>query len=261
MTTEPVAYPVAAHELARIVAGRHHSPHDVLGPHVHGEGKDRHVTVRVLRPLASSIMVTRTSGQVAMTHEHDGVWLAVLPEADISDYRLEVEYPGHAHQSVDDPYRFLPTLGEIDQHLINEGRHEELWNVLGAHVRRYDTPGGTVVGTSFAVWAPNALGVRVAGDFNYWDARAHPMRKLGSSGVWELFIPAVGSGALYKFDVCGADGIWRQKADPLARHTQVPPERASVVFESTYEWADDGWLGRRAAEQAVAAPMSVYEVH
>jgi 1,4-alpha-glucan branching enzyme len=152
-------------------------------------------------------------------------------------------------------------VGQIDQHLINEGRHEELWKVLGAHVHHYESSTGPVDGTAFAVWAPSAQGVRVAADFNYWDGRAQPMRMLGSSGVWELFVPGVGHGTMYKFEILGADGVWRQKADPLAGYTQVPPERASVVFESSYTWGDEEWLAARAASQGVEQPMSVYEVH
>jgi 1,4-alpha-glucan branching enzyme len=160
---------------------------------------------------------------------------------------------------VDDPYRYLPTLGEVDLHLINEGRHEQLWEVLGAHVRRYDAPFGQVIGTSFAVWAPHAQAVRVKGDFNSWDGREHPLRQMGSSGVWELFVPDVGSGAKYKYVILGADGQWREKADPLATRTELPPAQSSVVFESAYEWGDEEWLARRA--EKADRPMSVYEVH
>jgi 1,4-alpha-glucan branching enzyme len=163
--------------------------------------------------------------------------------------------------TVDDPYRWLPTLGEVDLHLIGEGRHENLWTVLGAHVRTYDTPGGSVTGTSFAVWAPNANGVRVIGDFDYWDGRALPMRSLGSSGVWEIFVPDVGDGCRYKFQIFGADGVWRDKADPMAFQSEVPPATASVVSTSRYEWSDDEWLHRRAGTAWHKAPMSIYEVH
>ena len=114
-------------------------------------------------------------------------------------------------------------LGEVDLHLIGEGRHEQLWDVLGAHERTYDTPQGPVSGTSFAVWAPNARGVRIVGDFDYWSGRDYPMRSLGSSGVWELFVPGVGKWAKYKFNILGADSVWRQKADPMAFATEAPP--------------------------------------
>ncbi|MEJ7744892.1 MAG: 1,4-alpha-glucan branching protein GlgB [Nocardioidaceae bacterium] len=256
MTTQPVPRAVAVADLDRLVAGQHQSPHDLLGPHV----RDGTVTVRTMRPLATSVSIHAGPAVIPMTHEHEGIWVGVLPQESVTDYRLEVEYDSHGKHLVDDPYRFLPTVGAMDQHLINEGRHEQLWTVLGSHVHTYDTSGGPVSGTSFAVWAPNARGVRVTGDFNRWDGRAHPMRQLGSSGVWELFVPDVGNGAMYKFEVCGADGSWRSKADPLAQHTQAPPERASVVFSSSYEWSDDAWIGRRAARPD-QQPMSVYEVH
>ena len=149
----------------------------------------------------------------------------------------------------------------MDLHLINEGRHEQLWQVLGAHVRRYEGPFGQVTGTSFAVWAPSARGIRVKGDFNSWDGREHPMRQMGVSGVWELFVPEVGNGTTYKFSVLGADDVWRDKADPMARRTETPPATGSVVHESTYEWRDQEWISRRASVDAAAEPMSAYEVH
>src|SRR4051794_10281838 len=143
--------------------------------------------IRALRPGAESVVALLDGEGVELTHVTHGVWEAVV-EGKVRDYRLEVGYHGATYPA-DDPYRYLPSLGEIDLHLIGEGRHEQLWEVLGAHVRTYDAVTGRVTGTSFAVWAPGARGVRVAGDFNFWDSRAHPMRVLGSSGVWELFIP------------------------------------------------------------------------
>ncbi|MDT4912627.1 MAG: 1,4-alpha-glucan branching enzyme, partial [Pseudonocardiales bacterium] len=177
-----------------------------------------------------------------------------------SDYRIEVSYGDETHR-VDDPYRWLPTLGEVDLHLIGEGRHENLWDVLGAHVRTYDTQGGPVTGTSFAVWAPNARGVRLIGDFDYWDGRALPMRVLGSTGVWEIFVPDVGDGCRYKFQILGADAVWRDKADPMAFAAETPPATASVVTTSRYEWSDEEWIDARAHTQWHKAPMSIYEVH
>ncbi len=243
-------------ELDQILAGEHGDPHSVLGAHPHAGG----VTIRALRPHARSVAVRHDGGSVPMTHEHAGFWVATLPGTDVPDYRLEVDYGEGAHV-VDDPYRFLPTLGEVDLHLINEGRHEQLWTVLGAHVRRYDGAAGPVVGTSFAVWAPSARGIRIKGDFNGWDGQQHPMRQLGTSGVWELFVPDVGKGTRYKYAVLGADGVWRDKADPMAFATQVPPETASVVFESEHTWSDQEWMTRRASATHHDRPMSVYEVH
>ncbi len=156
-----------------------------------------------------------------------------------------------------DPYRFLPALGEMDLHLIAEGRHERLWEALGARPMTHQG----VTGTRFTVWAPNARGVRVAGDFNGWDGTGFPMRSLGSTGVWELFVPGVGPGTRYKYDVCQADGTHSLRADPLARAAECPPANASVVHRSTYEWGDAEWMARRAERPPHAAPMSVYELH
>ena len=260
---EPVvtAVRVDRTDLDRLVAGTYHDPHQVLGPHLGEHG----VTVRALRPFAKSVTVLygddTEQHRLDLRHEHDGIWVGVLDVDKVPDYRLEVTYTDGPAVVVDDPYRYLPSLGEVDLHLIGEGRHEQLWTVLGAHVRRYDGPTGTITGTSFAVWAPNAQGIRLTADFNFWDGRAHPMRSLGSSGVWELFVPGVGAGTRYKFDICGRDGVWRQKADPMANLAETPPANASVVTESSYEWSDAAWLERRAQAEAYAEPMSVYEVH
>ncbi len=244
-------------ELRHLVQGLHANPHSILGAHPSGD----EVVVRALWPLAESVeLITGDDPPVPLAHVAHGVWAVTLPTTDVPDYRLDVTYAGRTSR-VDDPYRFLPTLGEVDQHLIQEGRHERLWEVLGSHVRTYEGALGPVTGTSFSVWAPNARGVRVIADFNHWDGRAHPMRTLGSTGVWELFVPDVGSGTRYKFAILGRDGVWREKADPLARQTEVPPLTASVVNESSYEWGDGGWMQQRAERDSHAEPMSIYEVH
>jgi 1,4-alpha-glucan branching enzyme len=249
--------PLDKETLDLLVNGRHGDPHAVLGAHPH----DGAVTVRVFRPLADSVVVVHGGDKVRLDHEYEGVWAGTLDVPDVPDYRLEVGYAGADPHPSDDAYRYLPTLGEMDLHLINEGRHERLWEVLGAHVRGYDSARGPVTGTSFAVWAPHAQGVRLKGDFNSWDGREHPMRQMGVSGVWELFVPDVGSGTRYKFVVLGADGQWREKADPMAFHTEVPPQTSSVVYESSYQWGDDAWLANRADGGAHERPMSVYEMH
>ncbi|GAB3424844.1 1,4-alpha-glucan-branching protein [Flindersiella endophytica] len=248
---------IAAEELQRIVDGEHHDPHQVLGPHRGSDG----VTVRVLRPMAERVTVLDGASRTDLTHEHGGIWVGVLDGSDVPDYRLEIAYSNGVVLSTDDPYRFLPTLGEIDLHLIGEGRHEQLWAALGAHTRRYSTASGEVTGTSFAVWAPNARGVRVAGDFNYWNGQGHPMRSMGGSGVWELFVPDVGDGACYRFQILGRDGVWRDKADPMAFRAETPPATGSVVFTSAHEWNDSEWMEARPGRQPHAEPMSVYEVH
>jgi 1,4-alpha-glucan branching enzyme len=262
VTSEAVPDDVGEEDLRAVVDGWSRDPHRVLGAHPAADGW----VVRSLRPNAVAVTVV---DQDDTRHEarriHDGgIFEAALPRQP-GDYRVEVTYPGADGGQdtflVDDPYRWMPTLGELDQYLIGEGRHEQLWQVLGAHVRRYDTPRGTVEGVSFAVWAPNAQGVKVTGDFDYWEARAHPMRQLGSIGVWEVYVPGVQAGTRYRYHVLGADGVWREKADPMAFATEVPPLNASVVVESTHEWNDDAWLAERASGTWHERPMSVYEVH
>ncbi|HET7736582.1 MAG TPA: 1,4-alpha-glucan branching protein GlgB [Nocardioidaceae bacterium] len=240
-------------DLGLLADGRYGDPHAILGAHPATGG----VVVRTMKPLAKTVRVVYDDTTVEMTHDAHGIWSVMLPMTEVPDYRLEVTYDDGVPHVVDCAYRYLPTLGEIDLHLINEGRHEQLWDVLGAHVRDY----GVTTGTSFAVWAPHARGVRLKGDFNSWDGREHPMRQMGVSGVWELFVPGVGQGTKYKYDVLGADDVWREKADPLAAWAEVPPATSSVVFESSYEWGDDEWLEQRAKQDVLTRPMSVYEIH
>jgi 1,4-alpha-glucan branching enzyme len=243
-------------EIERVAAGHHHDPHSILGAHSSADG----VVIRALRPLATSVTVVLDDGRrFPMAHVAQGVFEVSLPEEKVPDYRIAVSYSpdGGDETEFDDPYRYLPTLTEFDLHLISEGRHEELWRVLGGHVREI----GQSTGAAFAVWAPNARGVRVAGDFNFWDGTTHPMRSLGGSGVWELFIPGVTDGTRYKYSICGPDGVWRGKADPLANYAERPPATASVVFTSRYTWEDSDWMSARTGRQPVREPMSIYEVH
>lgn len=252
---------VDAATLGRVAAGAHHAPHSVLGAHLDDHG---HVTIRTVKHLAGSVTVVTEAGSMPMTHETDGIWVAVLEplqHGHVPDYRLEVGYGDSAPVTVNDPYHYLPTVGEVDLHLIGEGRHERLWDTLGSHVQHYRSPLGDVDGVSFAVWAPNAQAVRVKGDFNSWDGREHALRSLGSSGVWEVFIPGVVAGAWYKFEMLTRAGHWVEKADPLAFGTEVPPLTASRVVESSYRFKDDAWMTARANKDPHNSPMSVYEVH
>ena len=151
------------------------------------------------------------------------------------------------------------SLGELDLYLIAEGRHEQLWKALGAQVKRDGS--GALLGTAFSVWAPNAQAVSLIGDHNYWDRISHQMHRIGSSGIWEIFVADIGAGTKYKFAVCGIDGRWVDHADPMARATEIPPLTASVVEESTYQWSDGNWVEQRSHFQSWRSAVSVYEVH
>jgi len=249
---------VSRDELERLISGAHHDPHAILGAHPTGDG----TVIRALRRGAESVTVLYPdSTRYPMRRIHDvGVFEVEVPGSP-NDYRLEIT-DGFGTRVVDDPYRWLPTLGEMDLHLISEGRHEKLWQVLGAHLRTYQTPQGPVAGTSFAVWAPNARGVRVIGDFIGWGPYdGWPMRSMGSSGIWEIFVPEAGPGACYKYRILGPDGTWHERADPLAQATEVPPRTASRIYQSRYQWGDEEWMRQRARTQWHKSPMSIYEVH
>ncbi|MFF2571998.1 1,4-alpha-glucan branching enzyme [Streptomyces sp. NPDC058084] len=248
------APPLDPGDRARLLAGEHHDPHGVLGAHLVKGG----LVVRVLRPWAKGVAVLLPKGRrVELLDEGDGLFTGLVPLLrKVPAYELRVRYDGD-ELAVEDPYRFLPALGELDLHLIGEGRHEELWTALGARVMNHQG----VAGTRFTVWAPNARGVRVTGDWTFWDGSALPMRSLGSTGVWELFVPGIGEGALYKFDIARPDGSHTLRADPMARRAEVPPNTASVVTADHHVWQDEEWMSRRGARPHHEAPLSVYEVH
>ncbi|MCI4657356.1 1,4-alpha-glucan branching protein GlgB [Cryobacterium zhongshanensis] len=268
----PATVPVVAPGILQAIAeGRYYNPHEILGQHLVGGTKiaDPLTVIRALRPLASEVFALLESGaHIELAHIGYGVWQGVSTVG-LQAYELEARYPEAPTWIVDDPYRFLPTLGELDLHLIGEGRHERLWDVLGAHYHSAaavaplptDETAGLVAGTSFSVWAPHAQAVRVIGDFNSWSGILHAMRNMGSTGVWELFVPGLHPGSNYKFEILAQSGDWVRKADPMARYTEVPPLTASVIGETHYEWADAEWLAERARTQAHKRPMSIYEMH
>jgi 1,4-alpha-glucan branching enzyme len=251
-TADPLAI-----EIEQLVRLEHANPHGLLGIHPEGEGQ---YVVRGFRPDASSMELVLADGtSVAMERVHDaGVFAASITSDGAPEYRFRVAYAGGASFEVGDPYRYWPTIGDLDVHLFTEGRHHQLWRMLGAHHRHHQGAWGT----SFAVWAPNARAVRVVGDFNSWDGRLHPMRTMGASGVWELFVPDVAPGAKYKFEILTRARHIRVKADPLAFATEAPPGQASIVVPvDTHEWRDADWLSARATTDLLDRPMSVYEVH
>ena len=258
--TSPHLRPHTA-DLNRLLAGEHHDPHSVLGAHEYGD----HTVIRAYRPHAVEVTAIVGGERYVFQHIEAGLFAVALPFTNLADYRLEVGYPGAdgttVTHTVADAYRFLPTLGEMDLHLFAEGRHERLWEILGAHPRSFTTPDGVVDGVSFAVWAPNAKGVSLIGEFNHWDGNEAQLRVLGSTGVWELFWPGFEVGGLYKFRVHGADGSVTDRADPMAFATEVPPQTASKVTQSSYTWGDDDWMTQRTRQNPVFEPMSTYEVH
>lgn len=239
---------IPAADLARLNDCRHHDPHGFYGWH---EG-----TVRTRQPGATEVQLHTPTQSVSMDLVGDDIWEAEI--GDNCDYRLEISYPKAPTRTVADGYHFLPTVGSLDLHLIGEGRHERLWDVLGANLRSYDTEMGTVSGVSFAVWAPNARGVAVVGDFCGWNPTQYPMRSLGSTGVWEVFVPGIGAGEHYKFAIFSHEGR-KDKADPLAKRTACPPETDSIVDSTSFAWSDSAWMDKRTGKLDV--PMSIYEVH
>jgi 1,4-alpha-glucan branching enzyme len=244
-------------EVDLLVEGRLADPHHLLGAHP----RDGGVVVRAWRPEAATVVARPENAEpVELELRHPaGLFEGFVPDADAPlSYELEVSYPDGNTYTLRDPYAFAPTLGELDLHLAGEGRHERIYERLGAHPRELDGVGGT----AFAVWAPNARTASVVGDFNGWDGRLNPMRSLGSSGIWELFVPEVDEGQRYKFELKGPGGdLLPLKADPYALAAEVPPQTASRVYVSRHEWSDEEWLEQRRATDPLAEPISIYEVH
>ena len=256
------AAPPAAHpsDVARLLAGVHDSPHAILGAHPATSDGEPGVVVRAYHPNATGVDVVLDGGRTtAMQRVEGGLFAAWLPRATMPlRYRLRFQFAGGATWERDDPYRFLPTIGEIDLHLFNEGTHHRLWDMLGARPRTIDG----VSGVAFAVWAPNAKRVSVVGEFCGWDGRIFPMRQLGSSGVHELFIPELAEGTLYKFELLTREGTPRLKTDPMAFKMEQAPQTASIVVDlERYKWSDTEWMWKRRNTDLARQPMLVYEVH
>ncbi|MBW4329275.1 1,4-alpha-glucan branching protein GlgB [Stakelama sp. CBK3Z-3] len=237
-----------------LLEGRLDDPFAFLGPH--GEGAER--VVRTFQPGAEAVAMIGPDGAVIADMEEVAPGMFVGPPGDQGRYRLRIAWPGGVVQEVEDAYSFGTVVGDLDLHLFAEGRHFDLARALGANLRVMDG----VAGVAFAVWAPNAKRVSVVGDFNSWDGRRHPMRLRHGAGVWELFLPGLGVGERYKFEIAGAHGGLVQKADPLARQTEKPPETASVVAaDPDFRWTDEDWMAERGARHGVDAPITIYEVH
>ncbi|MFQ5537623.1 MAG: 1,4-alpha-glucan branching protein GlgB [Gemmatimonadota bacterium] len=240
-----------------LVQGACDRPFDVLGLHPRAEGG---WVVRVFLPWARSVSVLTDGDAVEARRLHPGgLFQAEFPRRDAPfPYRLRVEDPRGRPWEMEDPYRFPPVLDEFRVQAFLEGRERRLHQVLGARVLSLEE----VEGTAFSVWAPHARAVRLRGDMNHWDGRCHPMRPRGATGVWELFVPGVGVGARYKYEIVTGEGDVLEKADPCARAMELRPATASEVWDPRgYRWRDGAWLEERRARNHDEAPMSVYEVH
>src|SRR5271155_4640778 len=228
---------VLREEIVRLLALRHQDPHSILGIHP----TDRGVIVRAYRPDAEKIflLVDGEPPREMLKRPEPGLFeILVAQRRQVFPYQLKVHYSGDLAVTIREPYPFPPTLGELDLYLWAEQKHERIWDKLGAHVRSVES----VPGTSFAVWAPNADGVSVVGDFNSWDGRLDMMRMLGNSGVWEIFVPGLGAGARYKFEIRTKAGGLTIKSDPFALATEIPPATASRVYSSDYSFNDAAWM-------------------
>jgi 1,4-alpha-glucan branching enzyme len=243
-------------EADRLLGSDHHDPHSLLGLHPLPDGG---FVLRAFHPEAEGCdLIVAGEKRGSLQPLGQGIFaLRVENLESASDYRLKFRFADGATWVRSDPYAFLPTVSEMDRYLFAEGTHRQLYHALGARVRKHNG----VQGTSFAVWAPNARRVSLIGDFCGWDGRLLPMRSLGASGVWELFVPGISAGALYKFEIKAQDGSLRIKTDPMARRMQLPPETASIVHEDAHEWHDHRWLEERAQQDHVRRPINIYELH
>jgi 1,4-alpha-glucan branching enzyme len=254
-------FTVSEDELNRIVYAYHFDPFTVLGAHlVQLKGKPA-VSVRAMLPAAEQAWVVPDGGEPAPMVRKEGTdfFEAQFPGKDqIFPYQLRVLEKSGVESQEADPYSFLPLISPDDQYLFNQGAHWRTYEKLGAHIRTVDG----VKGVHFAVWAPNAERVSVIGDFNQWDGRRHAMRELGSSGIWEIFIPGLGEGTIYKYEVKAKTGAVMQKADPQGFAAELRPKTASIVWDlDKYQWGDAGWLQHRANTNLLRGALAIYEVH
>jgi 1,4-alpha-glucan branching enzyme len=252
--------------LAAIAGGYHGAPFDVLGMHSEAADGKPGIVIRTFQPQAAAVSVVSDGTQYPMKPVHrSGIFEAVFPgETEFFDYRLAITVSGAGGSparsyEIDDPYRYPAVLTDFDLHLLGEGTHFRLYHKLGARLIEHK---GTK-GVCFAVWAPNAERVSIVGDFNQWDGRRHPMRLRGASGLWELFVPGLQQGDLYKFEIkTRYGGYVAVKSDPFAFFSEMRPNTASIVWDpARYEWRDHEWMADRRRRQSLEAPISIYEVH
>jgi 1,4-alpha-glucan branching enzyme len=249
---------VTPSDIEAIVHGHHRDPFRILGPHPAApDSAEANWEVRAFLPQAAGASVVIDGQAVPMKRRHEAGFFVASLQGERSAYLLRLLTPDGRSKEIDDPYRFGPLLTDYDIHLFGEGAHLAAWRMMGSHARKAEG----VDGVCFAVWAPNALRVSLAGDFNEWDTRRHPMR-LRNGGIWEIFLPGAGKGAIYKYAVKWRNGFEQLKSDPYAVTNEVPPLQASVVWDdSRYEWGDAEWMEQRGRRDWLKQPVSIYEVH
>ena len=244
--------------LDQIINSDCHDPFRALGTHVISEKPPKSI-IRTFQPHAESVRLL-LDGDMSYMYKmrEEGLFEIIVPRLPPFEYAFEVTYYNHQINSFKDPYRVLPQLSSDDRYLFNNGTHYQVYEQLGAHPATIDGMAGTI----FRVWAPNARRLSVIGDFNAWDGRVHQMRVLDQSGIWELFIPGIGAGEIYKYEIRTKEHTILEKSDPFQFYGEVRPKTASIVFDlDGYQWQDQEWLKKRRQSKPYDAPMSIYEVH
>ena len=248
-----------AESLSALLEGRLRDPHSILGMH---QGKNGKILVRVFDPMAESVEIQFgeefLSLQIMKKIHKDGLFAAEFDSSEFFRYRVRKLFFNGTDFTARDPYSFLPAIGDMDLYLFNAGENRRVYDCMGAHCRTIDGADGVV----FTVWAPNAERVSVVGNFNCWDGRRDPMRLMGSSGIWELFVPGLKPGEIYKYEIRAKNGDVFTKLDPYAQRTELRPSTAGIVVDSKpFEWTDEAWLKKRSETNIQASPMNIYEVH